>query len=264
MNIASSESFRKLVIALNGAPLTVPNRNIISGEIRAIYKDARLKLLAKLTAYKASGGKFNLCIDVWTSKSQHAFLGISIHFMDSEFRPQNYLLQLADLKRRHTGKYMAIVLVKTLQSFNISDKIHSITRDNASSNNTLLRAFDNYYHDNFGTPYTRAVPCIDHILNLICQDILKYLKATISERELLDITADTEEVIEEDNTSLTESSLTITSPLPAIIQATTSKRNSKPPPLKKVKKNLVKRSKTAPEGLNAFQKLRYIVGKVRL
>ena len=159
---------------------------------------------------------------------------------------------------------MAIVLVKTLQSFNISDKIHSITRDNASSNNTLLRAFDNYYHDNFGTPYTRAVPCIDHILNLICQDILKYLKATISERELLDITADTEEVIEEDNTSLTESSLTITSPLPAIIQATTSKRNSKPPPLKKVKKNLVKRSKTAPEGLNAFQKLPYIVGKVRL
>ena len=150
---------------------------------------------------------------------------------------------------------MAKVLVKVLQSFNIDDKIHCITRDNASSNSTLFRAFEDYYWTNYGTSYTRAIPCIDHILNLICQDILKYIKATISAKELFTITTDTEEIVEEEEAPLTESSLTITS----------SKRDSKGPPIKKVKKPTVKRSsKVAPEGLNAFQKLRYIVGKVRL
>jgi hypothetical protein len=105
------------------------------------------------------------------------------------------------------------------------------------------------------------VPCVDHILNLICQDILSYMKATISTGELLDITIDTEEIIEEDSNTLPESSLTIIS---TTIPTTQSKRNSKPPPAKKVKKTLVKKSKTAPKGLNAFQKLRWIVGKIRL
>ena len=86
-----------------------------------------------------------------------------------------------------------------------------------------------------------------------------YKKVTISARELYDITTDTEEVIEENSESLTESSLTTTS-----LKSTTSKRDSRGPPTKKVKKSLIKRSKTAPKGLNAFQNLRYIVGKVRL
>lgn len=255
ISTTNSETFRKLLTSLNGGLLTIPNRHQIADEIESLYNITRLKLQAKLATYKASGGRFSLCIDAWTSKSQHAFLGVSIHFLDSEFRPQNYLLQLADLKRRHTGKYMAKVLVKVLQSFNIDDKIHCITRDNASSNSTLFRAFKDYYWANYGTSYTRAIPCVDHILNLICQDILKYMKATISAKELFNITADTEEIVKEEEASLTESSLTIIS----------SKRDSRGPPTKKVKKPTVKRSsKLAPKGLNAFQKLRYIVGKVRL
>jgi hypothetical protein len=256
-----SEAFRKLLLAVHQVPLTIPNRQAVTSEITSIYYTTRLKLLTKLSTYKDSGGKFNLCIDAWTSKSQHAFLGISIHFMDPEFRPESYLLQLADLKRRHTGVYMAKVLSKTLKSFKIDDRIHCITRDNASSNHTLFQAFEDSYRDNYGTPYTRAVPCVDHILNLICQDILKYMKATISDRGLLDITAQAEEVVEEELEALTKSSSTSVDPKSTI--SPKLKRDSKGPPTKRAKR-AVKHSKTALEGLNAFQKLRWIVGKLRL
>jgi hypothetical protein len=88
IRVASLTLFRELLIGAKGdRGLTIPNRNIVGDEIRRIYIDARGKLFAKLEAYKATGGKFNLCIDAWTSRSQHAFLGISIHFMDQDFRP---------------------------------------------------------------------------------------------------------------------------------------------------------------------------------
>jgi hypothetical protein len=272
IRVVDSKSFKDLVIGLNGSGLTIPNRKTITTEIETIYKATRRNLTAKLTAYKASGGRFSLCIDAWTSKSQHAFLGITVHFMDENFKPQMYLLELADLKRRHTGKYMAQVLVKVLRSFNISDKIHCITRDNASSNSTLFASFEKYYRDYFnGVSRTRAIPCIDHILNLICQDILKQMKATISTKELQDLTEDTENVEEdkdEEQNPLTESSLTTSvlgsTPKAARLAKSINKRDSQGPPLKKAKTSSTRRVKDAPLGLNAFQKLRYIVGKLRL
>jgi DUF1009 family protein len=53
--------------------------------------------------------------------------------------------------------------------------IHSgITRDNASSNDTLLKAFIKYYNQR-GLKFEGDIPCIAHVLNLIIQDILKTL-----------------------------------------------------------------------------------------
>jgi hypothetical protein len=50
----------------------------------------------------------------------------------------------------------------------------SITRDNASSNDTLLKAFINHYNKE-AIKFQGDIPCITHVLNLIIQDILKGL-----------------------------------------------------------------------------------------
>jgi hypothetical protein len=48
----------------------------------------------------------------------------------------------------------------------------SITRDNASSNDTLISAFKRHY-DIEGFNFEGDIPCLAHVLNLVVQDILK-------------------------------------------------------------------------------------------
>jgi hypothetical protein len=45
---------------------------------------------------------------------------------------------MKDLKEKHSGLYMFKVLLESLKDFEIDEYITSITRDNASSNDTLI------------------------------------------------------------------------------------------------------------------------------
>jgi hypothetical protein len=65
-------------------------------------------------------------------------------------------------------------LFKKIKSFFINCFEFSITRDNASSNDTLLSAFTKHYYKE-GIRFYKDVPCIAYILNLVIQDIIKTL-----------------------------------------------------------------------------------------
>jgi hypothetical protein len=54
----------------------------------------------------------------------------------------------------------------------ITNYLYSITRNNASSNNTLIKALKNYYSLS-GIAFQGDISCIAHVLNLVVQDILK-------------------------------------------------------------------------------------------
>ena len=74
----------------------------------------------------------------------------------------SYLLAIKDLKDIYSGKYINKVLLETLKDFNIKYNItryififkkkkiilvfNSITRDNAKSNDTLIKAFSKHYN----------------------------------------------------------------------------------------------------------------------
>ena len=193
---------------------------------------------------------------MWTTKTQHAFLGISIHYINPNWRQESLVLELADLKRRHTGVYLSKVLKQALKGFKIDRSILAITRDNASNNATLFNDFQANYKSYKGSNKVYSIPCIDHVLNLVCQDILKSLKANLSEKEVLDITSNTELVKSFNDKALASETSTSTA-TPQRSQAkrqrlTTSSLTSSS-----------RTSKRAPKELNGFQKLRYIITRIR-
>jgi len=101
-----------------------------------------------------------------------------------------------DLKKRHTGEYMASLLYKTLEDFNISKSILTITRDNASNNDTMIDDIDaklRYLSNNKWVGPNTGIRCLSHILNLIVQDILSAIKANTTKEELLAITQDAQD-----------------------------------------------------------------------
>ena len=81
---------------------------------------------------------------------------------------------MKDLKEKYNSLYTFQVLLESLKDFKIDEYITSITRDNASSNNTLIQEFKNHYQIS-SLSFNRNIACTVYILNLVVQDILKAL-----------------------------------------------------------------------------------------
>jgi hypothetical protein len=159
-------------------------------------------------------------------------------------------LDLADLYRRHSGDYLCRTLIKVLKSYNIDQSILAITRDNASNNHTLLEGFQEHYDRSNSGRKVYSIPCVDHVLNLVCQAILKKLKATISESEIQELAIETQ-VIEDSEVERQEREAQL-----GLAQAPRKRR-------KTGTQQTRRRTKIIPPGLSAFQKIRFITGKLR-
>ena len=71
---------------------------------------------------------------MWTSIiNQEAFLGITIHYVDLDWKLQNFLLDIIPFKIKHFGMNIAQEIKQTLEEFNISDRIIALTTDNESA-----------------------------------------------------------------------------------------------------------------------------------
>ena len=175
---------------------------------KATLTKAELReLLSKLES------KVSLALDVWTTRSGLAFLGttspwasfvgdfycnvkvkpdaanppfhvtmlmcvgVTIHFIDENFRLQQELLGFVPLTGHHTGEYMAEVVYDLLEEYGIKEKLFCITTDNASNNIALVKELS-YLLANDGISWdykTHHIPCLAHIINLVVQKFLKVL-----------------------------------------------------------------------------------------
>ncbi|CZT13621.1 uncharacterized protein RCO7_11027 [Rhynchosporium graminicola] len=123
-------------------------RSISSTSFRelTLYLNEQSPLLYNkiLHDYLNKKGYFSLTLDAWTTINQDSYLGVTIYYIDSSFKLKSHAI----------------------------NNIISITRDNASSNDTLINAFKKDY-DIKGFKFQGDIVCLAHILNLIVQDILK-------------------------------------------------------------------------------------------
>ena len=56
--------------------------------------------------------------------------------------------------------------------YKIASNFYSITRDNASNNNTFLTYFEAQYQKALRSSFDNDIRCASHILNIVVQDIL--------------------------------------------------------------------------------------------
>ena len=119
-------------------------------------------------------------------------MGVTGHWIDSDWAPNSQLLdiiELADLV--HSREYLVEKLFEITDSLKITKAVFTITRDNASPNNTMLNEFEaaaSFYEDGdcLEQPWSFThkegdVQCLGHIINLAVQDALKQLKAMPSD-----------------------------------------------------------------------------------
>src|SRR5262249_13251494 len=157
-------SFRGFVCLLN--PSTkVPSADTIRRDIDKRFGDEKGRVRAML---QDAPGFLSFSMDGWTSPNMRAFLGITVHWIDTDWQMRNLLMDMAPLSGSHTGENMYATFQTACDDFGVMAKLLAITTDSASNNDTLaahLEAACQLQH----IPFDRNsmhVRCIAHIIHL--------------------------------------------------------------------------------------------------
>ncbi|MFX3649102.1 MAG: hypothetical protein ACE3JU_17360 [Paenibacillus sp.] len=133
----------------------------------------------------------NFCFDIWTGSNRHSYLGITGHWIDVEGDEKNALLGFERIQGEdsHSGENQAAVFWKVIKKYGIEHLIGCFTLDNASNNDTALKAIARYLR-RLNITFVleeRRIRCFGHILNLVVKDFLwgsdpELLKLGLEER----------------------------------------------------------------------------------
>ncbi|TFY74982.1 hypothetical protein EWM64_g9031 [Hericium alpestre] len=137
-------------------------------------------------------GDLNFATDAWSSPNHHAFIALTVHLLLNG-EPISILLDFVEVVESHSGINLAKVFAKILEDFGISEKILSVTCDNANANDTMIAELQKLLPDFPGE--NARTRCFTHIVNLIAKSLLRQFDAKESKRtEDSDIMPELEEI----------------------------------------------------------------------
>ncbi|RNA36184.1 zinc finger BED domain-containing 1-like [Brachionus plicatilis] len=130
-NITDSDDFQELIDAIKDEYYKLPCRQTLRHTLLPEMFTAMQNML-KLELNRL---RFT-CIttDVWTSNSQMAYLGITVHYVHSI----NFFMHKED----HDKDYLNMKLKLTLENWNIENKVIAIVSDSASNMKSALSLFN--------------------------------------------------------------------------------------------------------------------------
>jgi hypothetical protein len=94
-------------------------------------------------------GKIHISTDMWSSPARRAHLAVCVRWLDDSYKLQKALLSLPEIKYSHSGPAQAVPILDTLRNYGITTRIGYHTGDNATSNDTLLRALSVQLKDKY-------------------------------------------------------------------------------------------------------------------
>ncbi|CAB4436527.1 unnamed protein product [Rhizophagus irregularis] len=125
-------------------------------------------------------GKFALMADMWMfTINRKAFLGLTIHYVDSNWKLQNFLLDIIPFTVSHSGANIAREIMRILEEFNISNKIVALMTDNESAMIVCGKEIALDMDDEFSSMIFFHYQCAAHILNLGVKEGLRLVNDSI-------------------------------------------------------------------------------------
>ncbi|KEP45111.1 putative AC transposase, partial [Rhizoctonia solani 123E] len=108
----------------------------------------------------------HLAMDGWTAPTSRSYLGIVIIWQNMG-EMHRAILEFIQLKKRHTGEYLAQRTSECLNKYELGSKLLTVCMDNASNNNTFTTELQRRF-PSFGGPKFRS-RCGAHISNLMAK-----------------------------------------------------------------------------------------------
>lgn len=135
--------------------------------LRRRLRDAVVEQHASQLNDLPEGAKVSLALDCWTSPFQQAFMAITAYFIDNEWNYRELLLGFEPLHGPHSGRNLSEVLLQLLRERQLLDRIFTVTTDNATNNDTLIRGLQEALLS------TGAISSRDSIIrDRVCVDVI--------------------------------------------------------------------------------------------
>jgi hypothetical protein len=156
------------------------SRVTVRNDIMNMYLEQKEKLYAHL---KTVHCKFSATMDMWTSRQNKAYMGITLHWIDDEWHIQKRIVGFFHVEGRHTGKKLAITLSEVMIKWYVEKKLFSLSLDNASANevavNDVIANLSDVHASLPCDGFFFHVRCACHVLNLVARDGMNMIAGTI-------------------------------------------------------------------------------------
>ena len=144
-------------------------RKTIRRECLKVFESERNSLMKVLKGVD----NIALTTDLWTSNQTISYMCLVAHFIDKNWNMQCRVLNFVELDPPHSGNVIAQAVFECVAAWKIEDKIISITLDNASNNDVVVRGLKAKFAARgsycFVLKYFH-VHCCAHIINLVVTD----------------------------------------------------------------------------------------------
>ncbi|KAA1125416.1 hypothetical protein PGTUg99_050024 [Puccinia graminis f. sp. tritici] len=170
-SIVERRSFRDLMLLLNPsvrAGKMLFSRKTIAMEVHYLHKSHTLNLEDVFKNVEHIG----FTLDAWTSPNMVAFLGVTAHAITDKWEMVDVVVAMPEVHGAHTGFNFAEIFIEVLDRYEISDKLVSITADNASNNSTLAARVEKVLNGQFYA-HEHLLGCMAHVINLAAKDGLE-------------------------------------------------------------------------------------------
>jgi hypothetical protein len=117
---------------------------------------------------------------MWTNRAGEDFIAIIALFHNKDWEMENIPIAFESPSKSHSGEHMADLFIGVMKDYGLMDKISTITCDNASNNYCMGKRLEelgaSIYCNSFLNDFKKVksiVPCLNHVLNLSIQELLK-------------------------------------------------------------------------------------------
>ena len=147
-SIVDSSWFKKLCNILDQR-YVLPSHQYLQQQVLNKFANHRSLVANKLETLLT---KVSLTADIWTSITNQAYLGVTVHYIDDEWNMQHYLLDLIHFEHHHTGARTKEKLLQLINEMNFNKKVLSLTIDNDATmilcDKSMTNEFDITWNNN--------------------------------------------------------------------------------------------------------------------
>lgn len=130
-------------------------------------------------------------------------IAVTCHWIDKDFQLREALLGFQQILGSHEDSNLDQILYDIINEYGTAEKIFCAMTDNVSNNSMISKTLRIILHYNNGVEREyeiHHIDCISHIVNLLLQDFMKYLNATL--RTATDVDEFADGIIDEQDDEL--------------------------------------------------------------
>ncbi|BAF06121.1 Os01g0741800 [Oryza sativa Japonica Group] len=171
-----SAAFEEYIQKAHNPRFCSVSRQTTSRDVFKVFDSQRAMLIETLKSISSVA----LTSNIWSGNAKEDYLSVVAHFVNSNWQLGKRILGLVLIDVSHTAENISEHILSVVQEYGLTDKIFSVTLDNAAANTKAMDHLKHAISGYVGDLYLHQ-RCACHIINLIVKAGLEIFKNMLAD-----------------------------------------------------------------------------------